>query len=135
MPTLISYLFVAAGGAIGSMSRFALASAVGRALGERFPWGTILVNVSGCFAIGIIAMAATPAGRIPTPLDVRQFLMIGVCGGYTTFSSFSLQTLTLARAGDWMGALGNTALSVFACFAAVALGAGLGALVSSARPA
>ena len=131
MPNLIAYLWVAAGGAIGSMGRFALASAVSRALGERFPWGTILVNVSGCFIIGVIAMAATPAGRLPTPLNVRDFLMIGVCGGYTTFSSFSLQTLSLMRAGDWAGAGGNMAISVFACLAAVWLGALTGTVIGS----
>jgi CrcB protein len=132
MPSLTAYLFVAAGGAAGSVGRFALASLVGQALGERFPWGTILVNISGCFAIGVIAMAITPAGRIYAPADVRQFLMIGVCGGYTTFSSFSLQTLMLLRAGDWIGAGANMAVSVLACLLAVWAGALVGGLFGGA---
>jgi CrcB protein len=134
MPTLISYVWVGAGGALGSIGRFALASLFAEALGERFPWGTIAVNVSGCFIIGLVGMATAPVGRIPAPLDVRQFLMIGVCGGYTTFSSFSLQTLTLMRAGAWAEAGANVAISVIACVAAVWLGAlageGLGHLKS-----
>jgi CrcB protein len=126
MPTLVSYLWVAAGGALGSVSRYALASAFARAVGERFPWGTIAVNISGCFVIGLIGMATAPVGRIATPLDVRQFLMIGICGGYTTFSSFSLQTLTLMRAGAWMEAGANVTVSVVACMVAVWLGAAAG---------
>ncbi len=133
MPTLISYVWVAAGGALGSVARFALASAFARAVGERFPWGTIAVNVTGCFVIGVIAMATAPVGRMPVSVDVRQFLMIGVCGGYTTFSSFSLQTLTLMRAGEWPQAGANVAISVVACVLAVWAGAATGAGVSHLR--
>jgi CrcB protein len=133
MPTLISYVWVAAGGALGSVARFALASAFGQAVGERFPWGTIAVNISGCFVIGAIAMSTSPVGRIPVSVDFRQFLMIGICGGYTTFSSFSLQTLTLLRSGAWAEAGANVAISVVACMLAVWLGTMAGQGLSSLR--
>jgi CrcB protein len=130
MPTFVSYVWVAAGGAFGSVARYALASAFAQAVGERFPWGTIAVNISGCFVIGLIGMATAPVGKIAAPVDVRQFLMIGICGGYTTFSSFSLQTLTLLRSGAWMEAGANVAVSLVACMVAVWLGAAAGEALS-----
>lgn len=119
---MVTYLWVALGGALGSVGRFALTSAMARGVGEAFPWGTILVNVSGCFVIGLLAMTTGPEGRGLTPPHLRQFLLIGVCGGYTTFSSFSLQTLNLMRGGEIVGALGNVAISLIACLVAVWIG-------------
>ena len=89
----MAYLWVAIGGALGSVGRFWLNGMVSRSFGETFPWGTMVINVTGSFAIGVVAALAMPEGRLDTPSRafVTQFLMIGICGGYTTFSSFSLQ--------------------------------------------
>ena len=130
---MITYLWIAIGGALGSVARFALSNATARVMGESFPWGTILVNISGCFVIGLLAVTTDVGGRVSTPTDIRQFLLIGVCGGYTTFSSFSLQTLNLIREGALAGALANVAISVIACVAAVWIGAIAGQVINQAR--
>jgi CrcB protein len=130
---VITYLWIALGGALGSVARYALSGAVARMLGETFPWGTIIVNVTGCFVIGVLAVTTGPEGRVLTPPDVRQFLLIGVCGGYTTFSSFSLQTLNLIRGGEMAGAAGNIGVSVIACMVAVWIGAVAGQALNQAR--
>ena len=70
--------------------------------GETFPWGTLIVNVSGSFVIGFFATLTGPDGRMFVGTTARQFVMIGICGGYTTFSSFSLQTLNLMNDGEWL---------------------------------
>ena len=118
-------LWMGAGGFLGTIARYLVAAAIGGAVGETFPWGTVVVNVTGCFVIGVIAVATGPDGRIVVAPDLRQFLLIGVCGGYTTFSSFSLQTLNLLRAGDFAGAIGNVVVSVVACMLAVWAGAAI----------
>jgi CrcB protein len=119
----MAYLWVAIGGALGSLARFWLSGVVARQFGETFPWGTLAVNVSGSFVIGLVAALTGPDGRWLAPVWFRQqFLMLGVCGGYTTFSSFSLQTLDLIENGAWLPAGANAVLSVFCCLAAVWLG-------------
>ena len=132
---MLTYLYVALGGAIGSVGRYAVSGAVARATQEVFPWGTLTANISGCFAIGLFAVLTGPEGRILVPPDVRQFFMVGVCGGYTTFSSFSLQTLTLARDGDMLRAAANVLVSVLFCLVGVWLGSVLGAAINQARGA
>ena len=101
-----------------------LRSSLGRRplLGSGFPWGTFLVNVGGSLAIGALAALATTDGRPLLGNDARAFLMVGVLGGFTTFSAFSLETLTLARSGEWLGASANVMFSVLLCLAAVWLG-------------
>ena len=108
------YALVATGGAIGSMARFWLATLVARQTGPGFPWGTILINILGSFAIGVLAPRATPT--------VTAFAMAGLCGGFTTFSAFSLQTLELLRAARYMDAFLNVTVSVLVCLAATAVG-------------
>jgi len=132
---MIAYLWVAIGGALGSVGRFWINGMVSRNFGETFPWGTMIVNVSGSFVIGVAAALAMPEGRLDTPSRgfVTQFLMIGLCGGYTTFSSFSVQTLNLLRDREWLYAGGNILLSVLLCLLAVALGYLCGAAVSSMK--
>lgn len=110
-------LLVALGSALGGAARFLLAGWVGARLGGAFPWGTVLVNVSGSALIGVLA-----AREELLSLETRQFLMAGVLGGFTTFSSFSLQTLRLAQEGDWARAAGNVLGSVALCLLAVAAG-------------
>src|SRR5262245_37977480 len=98
------------GGGLGRLGRLGVFGLLARNLGETFPWGTIVVNVSGSFVIGLFATLTGPDGRWFAPATFRQFFMIGVCGGYTTFSSFSLQTLTLAEDGQWFRAGANSLL-------------------------
>jgi CrcB protein len=118
------YLWVALGGALGSVSRYAVALGVMRWLGTGFPWGTLLINVAGSFAIGLLAALATSDGRPALGADARAFVMIGILGGFTTFSSFSLETLALARSGALGAAAANAGLSLALCLAAVWLGFG-----------
>jgi len=126
---LIASLWVALGSAAGGMARYAFSGFLARRIGEIFPWGTLLVNISGGFVIGLAAAAVDPGGPLPGDPTVRHLVMIGLCGGYTTFSSFSLQTLALAREGEWTHALANIAASVVLCLIAAWAGFALGALI------
>jgi len=117
------YLWIMAGGALGTAARFLVSGWIANRFGESFPWGTVVVNVSGCFLIGFFAALTDPAeGRVAAGPTARQFFAYGICGGYTTFSSFSLQTLNLAQDGEWLQAGGNVAGSVVACLLATWLG-------------
>ena len=121
--------WVVLGSALGGPTRYFVSGVVGRSIGETFPWGTMVVNVSGALAIGVLAAAASLHGLLSMPA-AWQFAVTGFLGSYTTVSSFSLQTLALARDGQVLRAGGNVLLSVVLCLAAVALGyaAGLAAL-------
>jgi CrcB protein len=116
------YLWVALGGAIGSVMRYACTLGAARWLGAAFPWGTLLVNVAGSFAIGLLAALVAADGRPALGADARAFVLVGILGGFTTFSSFSLETLSLARGGALGAATANVALSVALCLAGVWLG-------------
>jgi CrcB protein len=122
MATASTYLLVALGSALGGVTRFWLTSAVARHFGSSFPWGTIIVNVTGSLIIGFFATITAEQGRYAASLSLRQFFMVGICGGYTTFSAFSLQTLELARLGSLVQAGANVVLSVICCLLAVWLG-------------
>ena len=126
------YFWVAVGGAIGSMARLWLGVKVTLLTGLAFPWGTILVNIIGSLVIGFVATLTGPNGRVVVPVNAQAFVMVGLCGGFTTFSAFSLQTLELARDGRLMHAGANTMLSVVLCLGAVALGHWLAALFGRA---
>jgi CrcB protein len=106
---------------------------VAQRFGEAFPLGTLIVNISGCFLIGVLAACNDPGGRIFVGPAARQFLMIGVMGGYTTFSSFSLQTLTLLQDGEWLYAAANVLFSVILCMVGVWLGYVAGEALNAAR--
>jgi CrcB protein len=110
------------GGGLGSLARFWASGWIANTFGQTFPWGTLLINISGSFVIGLFATVTGPDGRWLARDSFRQFFMYGVCGGYTTFSSFSLQTLTLAQDGQWFKAGANCFLSLLLCLAGVWLG-------------
>ena len=110
------------GSALGSMARYGMSGAVARRIGETFPWGTLVVNVSGSFVIGLFGALVAPGGALAGEAAAGVFVMTGLCGGYTTFSSFSLQTLNLMRDGDWLNAGWNVAGSVTLCMLGVWLG-------------
>lgn len=126
MGTATTWLAVAAGGAIGSLARFWLAAAMTALTGPRFPWGTLLINVVGSAIIGLVSAITFVPARLAMPPDMRIFLMVGVCGGFTTFSAFSLQTLELLQAGEVAPAAGYIAGSVVLCIVATWAGWELG---------
>jgi CrcB protein len=116
-------LLVAAGGAVGSVARYLMASSIQSATGWQFPLGTVLVNILGCFLIGIlyVLLVARPDPRN----ELRVLLMVGVMGGFTTFSSFSLETITMAMNANYAGAVLNVVISVAACLLGTTLGVAL----------
>ena len=132
---MVAYFWVAIGGALGSVARYWMNGIVSSKFGETFPWGTLLINVTGSFLIGFIGAVASPEGRMDSKSRAfaTQFVMYGLCGGYTTFSSFSLQTLRLVQDREWLYAGGNVLLSVVLCLVAVWLGFALGAAFNSMK--
>jgi fluoride exporter len=114
-------LIVMVGGALGTLARY-LVSTWALPVSSQLPWGTIIINISGSLLIGFFGTLTLASGRYPASESLRLFVMIGLCGGYTTFSSFSLQTLDLLRAGGFGRAALNIGLSVVLCVGAVALG-------------
>jgi fluoride exporter len=119
---MLSYLLIGIGGAIGSVVRFWVSGLIATRFGQTFPLGTVVVNVTGSFVIGLFAALSEPEGRWLINPSLRQFFMIGICGGYTTFSSFSLQTLALVQEGEWFHAVMNSIASFVLCLFAVWLG-------------
>jgi CrcB protein len=116
------YLLIMAGGAAGSAARYFCSGVIASLAGPTFPWGTIVVNVLGSFLIGFFNTVSGPDGRFLVGTQTRQFVMPGVLGGFTTFSSFSLQTLNLMRDGEWLPAGANIGLSLALCLVGVWLG-------------
>jgi CrcB protein len=116
------YLSIGVGSALGGMFRYWCSVVATALLGPTFPWGTLIVNVAGSLVIGFFAAMTGPDGRWLVSSTTRQFVMVGFCGGYTTFSSFSLQTLALAQNAEWGLAAWNIVLSVVLCLLAVWLG-------------
>jgi CrcB protein len=129
---MLTYFWVALGGAMGSVARLWLGVQVALLTGLGFPWGTILVNIIGSLVIGFVATLTGPNGRVVVPVNAQAFVMVGLCGGFTTFSAFSLQTFELARDGRLMHAGANIMLSVVLCLTAVALGHWLATLFGRA---
>lgn len=117
----MSYLWVTVGSAIGGLLRFAI-TRLTLPISTSFPFGTVIINILGSFVIGYFGTLTLAGGKYAVPEDLRLFVMVGLCGGFTTFSSFSLQTFDLLRSGAWGRALANVGLSVLLCLAAVAAG-------------
>lgn len=121
------YILIAAGGACGAVARFALDSWVSSRASGDFPWGTLLVNVTGTFVLGLLFSLAVERGVIPA--DIRLPILIGFLGSYTTFSTWMLETLRLVEQGAWLGAFVNAAGSVVLGMAAVVVGMIIGRTV------
>lgn len=130
---VVTYLWIALGSALGGMARYACSNLAVAWFGPSFPWGTLIINVLGSFVIAFFATITGPDGQLLVPGDVRQFVVIGICGGYTTFSSFSLQTLTLAQDGEMVLAGLNIGASVGLCLLAVWLGYAAAAAINSVK--
>jgi CrcB protein len=123
-----TYAWVALGGALGTIARFWMANAVAVLTGPDFPWGTLGINIIGSFVIGYAMVLTGPGGRFEMALpEVRSFVMVGLCGGFTTFSSFSLQTLLLMQSGQMLRAAAYILGSVALCLAFTWLGTRLAA--------
>ena len=130
---MLNALWIFFGGGLGTVARWGLSGFVARHWGETFPLGTLVINITGSFAIGLFAGLTGPDSRWLASPSFRQFFMLGICGGYTTFSSFSLQTLSLAQEEQWFRAGANVVLSVVLCLAAVWLGNALAQLLGSTK--
>ncbi len=130
-----TFLLVGLGGALGTMARFGIGLVAAQVLGEKFPWATLGINVLGSFAITIFGAITMGGGHFAVGPNARLFVIVGLCGGFTTFSSFSLQTLALAQQGEFGRAALNVVLSVVLCllaaWAGFAVGHGLNALSRS----
>jgi CrcB protein len=118
----MNYVWIAVGSALGGIARYWCSGVAARLIGETFPWGTLIVNIAGSFIIGFFATITGPDGRWFVSTTGRQFVMVGLCGGYTTFSSFSLQTLNLMHDGEWLHVGFNITASVVLCLLAVWIG-------------
>ena len=123
---MLLYLYIAVGGALGAIARFAVGGWVQQAAGPEFPWGTLVVNISGALLLGFlyVVLEGAPASR-----EWRAFLGIGVCGGYTTFSTFSYETARLLQDGQLGRAGAYMAASTLLCVAAALIGFRLAATV------
>ena len=119
---MVKALYVFIGSGLGGVLRWWISGLIANRFGERFPWGTLLVNISGSFIIGMFYTITGPDGRWLVRDNFKIFFIAGICGGYTTFSSFSLQTLTLAQSGQWLRAGVNVVTSLIFCLCAVWLG-------------
>jgi CrcB protein len=119
--SLITCIYIMVGGALGTLARY-LVSTWALPISGQLPWGTILINISGSFLIGFFGTMTLAQGRYPVAENLRLLVMVGFCGGYTTFSSFSLQTLDLIRSGAVLRAGVNIFGSVILCICAVAAG-------------
>jgi len=119
---MILYLWIFLGAGLGGVARFAVSCVAEQHWGASFPWGTLIVNVSGSFIIGFFAALVSPDGLLAASPTARHFVTTGILGGYTTYSAFSLQTLTLARDGQWLYAGTYVGGTLVLCLAAVWLG-------------
>lgn len=124
---LLGAALVSLGAIVGTPLRFFVAGLVSQRVGETFPWGTLVVNVSGCIVMGLIGAYAMRHG-LSGQSEIWLLIATGFLGSYTTVSSFALQTLALARDGETRGALLYIALSLGLCLGAVALGFAGGSL-------
>ncbi|MDH5632970.1 MAG: fluoride efflux transporter CrcB [Gammaproteobacteria bacterium] len=117
---MIQLLAIAVGGAVGAVMRYLASTAVYNVAGRDFPWGTLVVNVAGSLLMGILFVVLTEKAALPPVW--RATLLVGVLGAFTTFSTFSIETVALMEQGDWLKAAGNILLSVVLCTGGAWLG-------------
>lgn len=115
---LYAYLWVMLGSALGGGARLYVSTLVARGAGTSFPWGTLAVNVAGCLLVGALGALFEPASPLHVRQDLRVFLVVGILGGFTTFSAFSLEALLLVQRGQAPAAVGYVALSLAGCLLA-----------------
>ena len=127
----MAYLWIAIGSALGGVARHWCTDLSVRMFGAAFPWGTLFINVLGSFIIGLFFTLTGVDGRFDASANMKLFVMVGICGGYTTFSAFSLQTLALFQEGHWGRGAGYIATSVVLCLIAVWAGHALAAIVNA----
>ena len=120
-------LLICLGGAVGTGARYLIGGLAARWLGSEFPYGTLFINVLGSFLIGFIQQVGLTTLAIPE--TTRLVLTIGVMGGFTTYSSFSYETISLIENGSWLGAVANVVLTTGLCLVVCVLGLGLGRVV------
>ncbi len=126
----MTWLWVACGSAIGGALRYWCSGLVARSIGETFPWGTLAVNVVGSLLLGLFVALTSPDGRLLVGPNARQFVALGLFGGFTTFSSFSVQTLALVQDGEWVRAGANIVASVVLCLVGAWAGFAVGGLIN-----
>lgn len=117
-------LFIAGGGAIGAVMRYGASLGVYSLFGRGFPYGTLFVNVAGSLLMGVLSIVLLD--RFNVGPEWRAAILVGLLGSFTTFSTFSLETLNLLEQGDMMRAMANIAFSIIVCLAAVWVGVGIG---------
>ncbi len=127
---MMAYVWIAIGSALGGMARHWCALVGTAWFGTRFPWGTLGINILGSFVIGFFFALTGPEGRYEASVNTKLFVMTGICGGYTTFSAFSLQTLSLLQEGAWLRGGGYVLMSVALCLIAVWAGYALALAIS-----
>ena len=127
------YLWIAVGSALGGVARHGCTELAARWFGLAFPWGTLFINVLGSFIIGVFFTLTGAEGRFDASLNAKAFVMVGICGGYTTFSAFSLQTLALMQDGAWVRAGAYIVASVVLCLVAVWAGYAIAHMVNVTR--
>jgi CrcB protein len=127
MPMVRAYVLAALGGALGALARWGVATALSGSPGS-WPWATLLVNLTGCLAIGMLF--AVLAARFPASPWLRPFLAVGVLGGYTTYSAFAVEVVRMIEAGVAVAAAGYVVASVLGGVLAVAAGVLLGRTVA-----
>ena len=120
-----NYVLIAIGGAAGALARYGVAAFIQSRFPSSFPWGTFVVNVSGCFAMGLVVSLVLD--RIGSSVGLRVLLAVGFIGAYTTFSTYAVESITLFRSGDWLGAAANIIGTNLICL----LGAVVGLLVGA----
>ena len=128
-----SYMSVALGSLVGGVARYLVSVLFVSQIGDGFPWGTLFVNVTGSFVIGFYSALTGPDGRLLASPRQRQFVMVGICGGYTTFSAFSLETLRLVQSGNLHAASLNLGISVVGWLGAVWIGHALASRLNRLR--
>jgi fluoride exporter len=127
---MMTYVWIAIGSALGGMARHWCTLVATALFGTAFPWGTLFINILGSFVIGFFFAITGPDGRLDVSLDTKLFVMTGICGGYTTFSAFSLQTLSLFQDGAWLRGGAYIAASVALCLIAVWAGYALAMVIN-----